>query len=320
MLNHQNNFGTNLTSNTNAGDTTSPLNSIPTIAAPFSIAFDATNINGHYETKTITSKTATNVLHSALTYAHTTSEEVRIVVDSSELDGLDTGWKTIPATLTFSSADAPIFVCTTSIDLTSAIGVGMKIKLTHGGSEKKFFVHAIDATTITLYGGTDFTLSATAITLPYYSQVKAPVGFPLDPTKWTVEVSDTTTRSQASPTQNAWYNLGSVSISIPIGIWKVNYMLYLAADIDSAINITAKATLSTANNSESDVDLTTRVTGGGATGTIAVGSSVYKEKSISAASKTSYYINTCTTTGSASFIYNANATSKLIIRAVCAYL
>lgn len=85
-INHQNNFGTNLTSGTSSGATTSPLNSIPTIDAPFYLAFDATNINSHYEVLQITSKTATNVNHAALTYDHTTAEEVRCVCPAVEMD------------------------------------------------------------------------------------------------------------------------------------------------------------------------------------------------------------------------------------------
>lgn len=81
-IQYQNNFGTNLTSNVNAGDATSPLNSIPTVAAPFYLAFDATNINSHYEVVYVTSKTATNVNHANLSYAHTTAEEVRMILPS----------------------------------------------------------------------------------------------------------------------------------------------------------------------------------------------------------------------------------------------
>lgn len=84
--NHQNNFATNLTSNQIAGVTTTPLNSIPSIAAPFYIALDATNLNGKYEVVDVTSKTATNINHAATTYAHTTAEEVRMVVPAEELD------------------------------------------------------------------------------------------------------------------------------------------------------------------------------------------------------------------------------------------
>jgi len=83
---HQNNFGTNLTSNQIAGVTTTPLNSIPSVAAPFTIALDATNLNGKYEVVEVSSKTATNILHPATTYAHTTAEEVRMVVGATEMD------------------------------------------------------------------------------------------------------------------------------------------------------------------------------------------------------------------------------------------
>lgn len=87
-VNHLDNFGTNLTTGTSASDTTSPVNSVPSIAAPFWVAFDATNINGHYERKLITSKTATNILHSALSFDHTTAEEVRIVNPAEEFDAI----------------------------------------------------------------------------------------------------------------------------------------------------------------------------------------------------------------------------------------
>lgn len=97
VVNHQDNFGTNVTSNQIAGVTTTPLNSIPTIAAPFYIALDATNINGKYEVVSVTSKTATNILHAATTYAHTTAEEVRMVVPAVELDSFitETGTQTL---------------------------------------------------------------------------------------------------------------------------------------------------------------------------------------------------------------------------------
>ena len=80
-MNFTDNFGTNLTSSTSAGVTTSPLNSIPTIDAPFYLAFDALNVNTHYEIVQVTSKTATNVNHAATVYDHSAAdEEVRMVV------------------------------------------------------------------------------------------------------------------------------------------------------------------------------------------------------------------------------------------------
>lgn len=102
---HQNNFATNLTSNQSAGVTTTPLNSIPSIAAPFYLAFDATNINGKYEIVDVTSKTATNVLHAATTYEHTTAEEVRMVVPAVELDAFSAIEKATSAELNTGTDD-----------------------------------------------------------------------------------------------------------------------------------------------------------------------------------------------------------------------
>lgn len=90
MPKHQNFFATNLTSNVLAGATTTPLNSIPTIDCPFWLVFDRTNLNGHAETVYCTSKTATNVNHAALTYAHTTAEEVAQTIVAEEADGMYT--------------------------------------------------------------------------------------------------------------------------------------------------------------------------------------------------------------------------------------
>lgn len=86
MPNFQNNFATNLTSNVSATDTTSPLNSIPTVDAPYYLAFDATNVNAHYEVVYVTSDSATNVNHAALSYDHTTAEEVRMIVPAGHLN------------------------------------------------------------------------------------------------------------------------------------------------------------------------------------------------------------------------------------------
>lgn len=115
MINHQNNFATNLTSGTTAGDTTSPLDSIPTVDAPFYLAFDATDVNSHYEVLLITSKTATNVNHSATSYDHTTAEEVRMVIPAVEADritGAATSTITSSATPSINTDTTDIFTIT----------------------------------------------------------------------------------------------------------------------------------------------------------------------------------------------------------------
>lgn len=228
-------------------------------------------------------------------------------------------------TWSYSSADAPTFVISINSDMTTVLSPGMRIKLTQT-TEKYFIVTAVGsfsggATLVTVYGGTDYTLANAAITSPYYSTAKAPFGFPLDPTKWTEIVLDTSNNTQASPVQNTWYNLGSVNLSIPIGTWHVRYQTALGVDQGTATGVSAYCTLSTANNSESDADFTAHVEWDGSSqNNLYIVGHIAVSKFLALASKTAYYLNTRTTLSGIADVYNQGARTKNIIEAVCAYL
>ncbi len=236
----------------------------------------------------------------------------------------DHGWVESTATWSYSSADSPTFVASVNADMTGLISVGMRIRLVQT-TTKYFIVTAVGsysggATLITLYGGTDYTLANAAITSPYYAAVKAPFGFPMSPAKWTVTATDTTQRTQATPTQNTWYNLGSFSISIPIGVWKVTYNV--AAQVDDNTNtVNVFTTLSTANNSQSDAAwtfiLSSALTG---TTVISILQNVSVSGLITMAAKTSHYLNTKTGFTGVDAIWNRNEVSTAVIKAECAYL
>lgn len=235
------------------------------------------------------------------------------VYNSSSGDGLTP----LSATLTYASADGPIFVANTSVDLTGLIGVGYRIKLNQT-TDKWFIVHAIDATTITLYGGTDYTLANAAISNVFYSNVKAPKGFPLNPDKWTVKVSNNTDLNQATPSQNTWYNPGTVKMDVPIGVWKLGYEAMASANRAAAGEVSQYATLSTANNSESDAEFTDRIYVANDTG---VSGKLAASKILAVATKTPYYLNTKTSlTNGTQLNWLGNAVSPTIIKAVDAYL
>ncbi len=239
-------------------------------------------------------------------------------------DGLEWGgWSPGIGTWSYSSADSPAFVISINADVTSLIGVGDRVKLTQT-TAKYFIVTAVGAfsggaTLVTVYGGTDYTLANAAISSPYYSHAKAPFGFPMSPVKWTVEVTDTTSRSQSTPVQNTWYN--ATNIVIPIGAWRVAYSCnaYGNGTIGTPVAVT---TLSTANNTESDADFTAYVaitiTGSGADKYAYA--PIAREKHLVLASKTTYYQNYRTTVASQSTVGLDNASAKNIIRAICAYL
>lgn len=232
-----------------------------------------------------------------------------------------TGWVAAGETWTYNSADAPTFVFDVNADVTGKYSPGMRIKLTQT-SIKYFIVTAVGSyaggkTPITVYGGTDYTLANAAITSPYYSAVKAPFGFPLNPLKWTVSFADGAQSLQGTPTQNAWYNIGSYSLTVPIGAWVIWYKTSLYAT-SSSVAPHAETTLSTANNSESDTDFNCARWLGSF---VDYSGNMFAQKAILAAAKTVYYLLARSRSTSATYIgFNAGTQSSTTITAVCAYL
>ena len=126
---------------------------------------------------------------------------------------------------------------------------------TYGGDSAGYtyitFLHEIDPSdNLALH-----LMANSAITLNYYSTQKAPQGFPLDPNKWAVQITNDT-NPETSISQNVWTNSGSLSITLPIGVFDVNFSVVGLYGYTNGTSIMAKATLSTANNSESDADFT----------------------------------------------------------------
>lgn len=228
---------------------------------------------------------------------------------------LPTDWNVLNVTLTYASADSPTFVANTSVDLTSIISVGMKLRLTQT-TVKYFIVTAITSTSITLYGGTDYTLANVGIVDVRYSFVKAPFGFPLNPEKWTVTASFNTNVPQTSALANTWYNLNSALISVPIGLWKMEYSVIAQSGAGSSEDRYLNVTLSTANNSQSNPAYSNQFAQPACTFSRFP---FYKEFIFSTASKILLYLNTMSNVAVESLSNLGNETPT-IIKAVCAYL
>lgn len=253
-----------------------------------------------------------------------------LTADSGEATGLkwaapatsgipENGWIAAGETWTYAAADDPTFTFTIAgVDLTTKYQAGQRIKLTQ--TTPKYFIITKVAfstdTTITVYGGTDYDLANAAITSPFYSPVKAPFGFPLDPSKWAVITTYASDSVQASPVQNTWYNIGSQSISIPIGAWHVDYSVAVQINAVSGSYV-AQTALSTTNNGATDAAMIAYTKGAAITD---LADTLSKESIITVAAKTVHYLNTRTTSASVSNLYNVNASSNLKIRAICAYL
>jgi hypothetical protein len=209
--------------------------------------------------------------------------------------------------------------------VTAKYQAGMRVKYTQSATVKYGMIAVVGAfdsevTNITIYGGTDHTLANAAISAIFYTYVKAPIGFNCDPAKWTQTFTDTTNRSQSSPTASTWYNVGSLQLDIPIGAWSVEYFAQFRASKASAVPIDAEVTLSTANNSESAISMSAYFVTGGASGTAIVEAKAHMRRALTLAAKTTYYLNMNTGTSGAASVNTMGGNSTTIIRAVYALL
>lgn len=243
--------------------------------------------------------------------------------DATFYQQLGDGWVESGETWTYASADDPTYTFTISGDKTTKYSAGMRIMLKQGGSYLYFIItkvaYSAPNTIITVYGGTDYDLANTTITDTYYSCVKAPAGFPLDPTKWTVAVNDTSSRNQSNPVSGTWYNLGTTNsqITVPIGAWTIYYevMLLIAKGATAG---TTYVELSTANNASTDSLLKAGyyIEPNSVTQNIPI--SVRKEVVLTA--KQLYYLIAMFDAANATAIQFVGAAKTTKIRAVCAYL
>ena len=229
------------------------------------------------------------------------------------------GWMALGAA-TYEASDAPTYTMSFASDMTATLGVGMRMKLTDS-TVKYFIITAVGAfsggkTIITLYGGTDYTLSGGAITLPYFSYQKAPLGFPLSPAKWTQSLSDTSLATQATPTTNTFYNLGTLSLTLPIGAWDLSFSCQGQYNTTAA-NAGVKLGLSTSNNSVSDADLIARFD---LTSVVNPRPHLTRRKTIVVASKTVYYLIAAVVDTCSNLYLRGDDGSTTRITAICAYL
>jgi len=238
------------------------------------------------------------------------------------------GWTNADEVWTYDSADDPVFTFTVPGDKTSKYSAGMRLRLSQNTGGTKYFiilklVYSSPNTTFTVYGGTDYNLENEAISSPAFSACKAPVGFPLDPSKWTVRVTDNQNRTQSNPSTGVWYNLGGTNsqINIPIGCWDVYYQVVVRAyESDAVAGIEVYVTLSTAGDSESDSKWTSRMEIMTDSTPKVIGGSVFRKDFMNLAAKDTFYLNakTSVAANSLSFV-NADA-GDMVIQAVCAYL
>lgn len=171
--------------------------------------------------------------------------------------------------------------------------------------------------TVTLFGGTANQLPNQALNSPQYSSAREPYGFPAARNNWIVDFIALIAQSQSSPAANTWYNIGQAQLSIPTGPWRISYSGF-GVPSAAASGVGMWATLSTANNSATDLTTTSRIY---SSTTSTIGGLLSKEVFYTLASQTIYYVNVqsdLTTPGTLTWL-SGNSSTALIIRAECGY-
>lgn len=172
-------------------------------------------------------------------------------------------------------------------------------------------------TLVTAYHGTDFMLSNATITSPYYSSVKVPFGFNINPDKWSVIVQDSTTRAQVA-SGTTIYNIASLSITAPIGSWNLSLeALFQIYHISTSGVKTMTISMSNSNSSING----NMVVGFSANAVLSLRIPIYKVFSVlNLASKATYYLTERDDGAGGNTLYLINSESPLIIKVTSAYL
>lgn len=247
------------------------------------------------------------------------------------------GWLSYEAVVpTRTTADDPTYIISfAAVDLTDRLTKGTRVSWVQNSIRRYGIV--VDAafstnTTVTILticndNSANYDVLDTAsfaISGFRFSPDKAPVGFPLDFDTWTLTASDTTDRSQALADSSLWYNLGSLSLSIPIGAWEVSYAVAVGvlSTSGSPTFSNVRTTLSTANNSEVDTGWSAFHTADfPASAGAGTGGFLTRSNPIVRTSRGSYYLNSRTNTSTGNrTIRNDNSLAKAVIKARCAYL
>jgi len=242
----------------------------------------------------------------------------------AEPEEANPGWLAAGETWTYYGANDPVYSFTVPGDQTAKYSAGMKIKLTQT-TAKYFIINDVwydfgvygDITIVILYGGTDYDLADAAITSPFYSTQHAPSGFSLDKAKWRITVTSAAELSQLAPTNGTVYNLGSTSITIPIGQWFVSYQVMIYAYRAVVGEVAIYSTLSTAVDSESDNEFTSCVY---SRDTYAGLNTAGRTKLLTLAVATPYYFNAWTNKDNIGGLLILGNQSLTRIVAECAYL
>ena len=146
-----------------------------------------------------------------------------IIIESNSQEFL--GWEECFYSLSRTAeidATNHIYELTVTGDKTAYFKAGQKIKFTQDASIKYAIITYVETsggnTILTVYGGTDYAISANAITNVRLAKVNRPYDFNCNEEKWTISV-DFSAYTKTSPVANTLYNTGNTFYGEK-GSWK----------------------------------------------------------------------------------------------------
>ena len=228
------------------------------------------------------------------------------------------GWQsTKPAALTYTSFSSTTKsgVIATNTDLRATVQAGHRIafwQLT--GGWKYGIIHAITASTITVFFGQSYTLVNEALYLGKTSGEYAPMGFDADPNIWKVEVYDTSVRQGNTPTKNVWYvpSGSTCNITLDPGKYTMGYEAgYRVHGVGTSTYVAGRTTISTTTNTETDTQFSSAEGSDQPTGGVmTLNTQAKRQKIVTVASQTTYRLlgqSDCQSTMGTTNGFEANA-------------
>lgn len=204
------------------------------------------------------------------------------------------GWIGLSVTASYSSWSSTTKIGVINVSNTSYFSVGMKIKFNQPTDGTKYgVIMEVGSSTISVFMGQNYDLDNESISNIYVSLVKCPVGFVPSENIWVLKTEITTETTKTSAAPNNWYNTGSYSLIIPIGIWKIRYSAFVGViQLSSAATwVAIRSTLSTTTNSETHSQFTSSAIMGSASSTSnEINWKPYVESTLTLTSQTTFYL------------------------------
>lgn len=206
--------------------------------------------------------------------------------------------------------------------------IGMKITFEQPTAGQQFGVIVTindfdpNDTYVGVYLGNNYTIASESVSDLSVSRIQKPRGFDLNPASWEIFAQNFGTVSQSNPSAGVWYNLGSINIALPAGIWDVEYQVLGQSARTSGTAVQMFITLSTANNTESNSDYTVRhnsVVANNGSNQLELFTTFNRKMRIVTTGLTTFYLNT-QTPGTANTLAFLGASSTTMIRAKSVYL